>query len=179
MDKRPLNDETVTQQLAAAEASARTERDAGLRAIAVRYDVTAARILLELSNGYLLGVPIATLPDLATATPQQLAQMEISPQGGVLRVPALDADYSVPGLVFAMSASEIGRRGGLASSALKKQSSRRNGAKGGRPKKSATDSKVAVELPALAPTAETEAVAVAEKVLGAPPKLIIGTDGQT
>jgi hypothetical protein len=43
--------------------------------------------VLELTNGYLLGIPITALPDLAGATSAQLAGVELSGAGMALRVP--------------------------------------------------------------------------------------------
>lgn len=134
MSKR-LTATEILAQLPAARRRAARERQDGLRALSVRYDRKAARIVLELSNGFSCGVPIAALKQVAEATPAQLATVSLSPEGGALRIDALDADYSVAGLVSSMSARELGRRGGRARSAAKARASRANGAKGGRPRR--------------------------------------------
>lgn len=125
----------ILAQLPAARRRAAQERKDGLRATSVRYDRKEARLVLNLSNGFLLGVPIAALKHIASATPAQLSTVELSHGGGALRIDALDADYSVPGLVFSMTAREVGRKGGRARSAAKARASRANGAKGGRPRR--------------------------------------------
>ena len=137
MTKR-LSATDILAQLPAARRRAARERQDGLRALSVRYDRKAARIVLELTNGFSCGVPVAALKHLVEATPAQLATVGLSPEGGALRIDALDADYSVAGLVSSMTARELGRRGGRARSAAKAQASRTNGAKGGRPRHSRT-----------------------------------------
>jgi len=134
MDKR-LSAAEVLAQLPAARRRAARERAAGLRANSVRYDRKTGRLILELSNGFLFGVPVASLAHIATANADQLASVELSPEGGVLRIEALDADYSVAGLVLSMSAGEVGRHGGKVRSAAKAKAARANGAKGGRPRR--------------------------------------------
>lgn len=44
-------------------------------------------------------VPAGLLEGLADAPPEALAEVEIVPGGEGLRFPALDADFSVPGLL--------------------------------------------------------------------------------
>ena len=138
MASRPSKAE-IFAQLPAARAREAAEREAGLRATAARYDRKTARFALELTNGYSLGVPIATLPALRNATQAQLSAVELSVTGSAIRIPALDADYSVPGLVLALTAREIGRSGGQVRSQAKSLAAKINGAKGGRPRLATTD----------------------------------------
>lgn len=135
MTKR-LTTTEILAQLPAARRRAAHERQDGLRASSVRYDRKAARFVLELTNGFSCGVPVAALEHIAKAKPAQLATVSLSPEGGALRIDAFDADYSVAGLVSSMTARELGRRGGRARSAAKVRASRINGAKGGRPRRS-------------------------------------------
>jgi hypothetical protein len=125
-------------QIARARARDARERKTGLRAVSARYDRRRSRIVLELATGYLFGVPVSALPHLEDATPAQLGEVEVSPEGGGLRFPSIDADYSVPGLILALTAREIGRNGGTVKSAAKTRAARANGAKGGRPRKQPT-----------------------------------------
>ena len=64
-----------------------------------------------------------------------LAAVEVSVTGSAIRIPALDADYGVPGLVLALTAREVGRRGGQVRSKAKSLAAKVNGATGGRPRK--------------------------------------------
>lgn len=134
MASRPTEAE-ILAQIPAARARATAEREAGLRAKAARYDRKTGRFVLELTNGYVLGVPVNTLPALGKATQGQLAAVELSATGSAIRIPGLDADYSVPGLVLALTAREVGRRGGQVRSRAKSLAAKANGAKGGRPRK--------------------------------------------
>lgn len=52
---------------------------------------------LALSDGRTLGVPLAWFPRLLSATPEQLAQVEIIPYG--LHWAELDEDISIPALL--------------------------------------------------------------------------------
>ena len=91
MARRPSEAE-ILSQIPAARARATAERDAGLRATAARYDRKAGRLLLELTNGYAVGVPVTTLPALRNATSAQLTAVELSSTGSAIRIPAFDAD---------------------------------------------------------------------------------------
>lgn len=127
----------ILAQIPAARARAAEARRAGLVATGVRYDRKSARLVLELTNGYQLAIPVAVLPHIAQATQAQLAAVELSPEGWGIHFEALDADYEVAGLVLTLGARESGRRGGSAVSEKKASAARRNGAKGGRPRKRA------------------------------------------
>jgi hypothetical protein len=62
--------------------------------------------------------------------------VELSPAGWLIVFPALDADYSVAGLlreIFGFTAQQ--RRAGATKSPARAAASRANGKKGGRPKK--------------------------------------------
>ena len=67
-----LDDEEFERQLLAARQRFTEEHAAGLHASSVRYHTRSRRFVLELSNGYLFGVPVDTLPDLAEATHDRL-----------------------------------------------------------------------------------------------------------
>jgi hypothetical protein len=108
----------------------------------VSYDRRSGRLVLELTNGYQLRIPVSSLPDLADATQAQLAAVELGPEGHSLWFEELDADYSVPGLVLSLGMREAGRRGGSVTSEAKAEAARKNGARGGRPRKTAGVRKV-------------------------------------
>lgn len=115
-------------------------RAAGLRATWATYDATQQRVVLELINGYSFGIPLARLPEIASASARELAAVEVVGAGSILHWEALDADYSIPALITtgvgtASAAREFARRGGRATSEAKAAAARANGAKGGRPRK--------------------------------------------
>jgi len=61
----------------------------------VRFDENA--MWLDLSDGRILGVPLAWFPKLLSATPEQLARYELSARG--IHWDELDEDLSVQGLL--------------------------------------------------------------------------------
>jgi hypothetical protein len=97
--------------------------------------------VLELTSGYLLGIPVQALPHLADAHGEELTAVQLSSGGEAIRFPSLDANYSVPGLVLSMTAREVGRQGGQVRSEAKAHAAKANGAKGGRPRLSGRDEK--------------------------------------
>lgn len=130
----------ILAQLPAAQARATRARATGRRAVSARYDGQNGRIVLELSNGYLFGLPVGAVPALAHATPEQLAAVEVSPGGSGLHWEALDVDLSVPGLLLAalepsQQRRELARLAGQVTSPAKGAAARANGAKGGRPRR--------------------------------------------
>ncbi len=138
--RTPIAD--ILAQIPAARAAEKRDRRAGLRATSARYDRKSARIILETTNGYLFGFPVSAIPALGEATPKQLAQMELEPGGGGLHWEKLDADLSVPGLLLSSlgrreKLTEFARAAGKTKSPAKAAASRANGAKGGRPRKTA------------------------------------------
>lgn len=135
-----LSDADIIAQIPAARDRGERRRRAGLLAKSVTYDRRSARLLLELTNGALLGVPTASLAQLARATPSQLADVQLTPSGGALHFEALDADFSIPGLVLATIGSRLIAKafagsGGSVTSEAKTRAARLNGAKGGRPRR--------------------------------------------
>lgn len=115
---------------------------AGQYAEAAWYDPTTARLMLTLSNGVLVGIPIAGITYLKDATPAQLQAVELTPTGSGVSWRALDVDLGVPGLIrdafgTQVFARALGQMGGRATSPAKARSSKVNGAKGGRPRKHA------------------------------------------
>lgn len=111
------------------------------RAVSARYDRQADRIAIELANGCTFLFPPVIAQDLQDATPDQLADIEVSPAGLALHWPQIDVDFSVAGLVAGIFGTarfmEARRRGGQSRSAAKTAEARENGKKGGRPRKSA------------------------------------------
>jgi Protein of unknown function (DUF2442) len=113
------------------------------RAVSARYERHGGRIVVSLSNGLDLGVPVAMAQGLAGAKASDLAAIEITPTGLGLHWPKLDADLYLPSLLQGLfgtrrwMASLLGKAGGSATSPAKKAASRANGRRGGRPRKEA------------------------------------------
>ena len=109
------------------------------RAAAARYDRAAGRVVVELENGCTFAFPPRLAQGLEGASDDQLAAVEILGQGYGLHWEQLDVDLSLPGLMAGIFGTKawMARRAGRATSPAKAAAARANGAKGGRPRKSA------------------------------------------
>jgi hypothetical protein len=108
--------------------------------LSVRFDKPSGRIVVEFANGAAFMVPARSLEGLTEATDEQLAEVVLLGETG-LHWESLDVDYSISGLMSGVFGSrafiDAQRRGGQSKSLAKTTASRANGAKGGRPPKSA------------------------------------------
>lgn len=113
-------------------------------AVSAEYDASQNRLVVGLSNGVVIMVPVHLLEELAEAGAHDLAEIEISPAGLGLHWPRLDADVYVPALMQGVfgtrrwMAAQLGASGGRATSKAKADAARANGRKGGRPPRSAS-----------------------------------------
>jgi hypothetical protein len=140
MDKWKLNKKTIKGQIAKAKEQTRLADEVEPRAETAYYDRSADRIVVELSNGADFRFSPSAVQELVSASPDELAGVEISPSGRTLRWQSLDADLSLPGLMAGIFGTKIwmahlGRIGGQATSQAKTDAARLNGIKGGRPTK--------------------------------------------
>ena len=130
-------------QLEAAEARGRRLLATEPRAAAAHYDRATGRVVVELRNGCSYAFPARLVQDLQGASDEGLADIVVDGHGFNLHWPALDADLYVPALVsgifgtHAWMTRELARVAGRATSAAKAAAARKNGAKGGRPRKAA------------------------------------------
>ncbi len=97
-------------------------------------------LIIVFSNHRRLVLPVEDLQGLEQATHEQLAEYELVGRGTGISFPALDADFYVPALIEGVYGTrrwmaELGKKGGGAKTEAKREAARRNGAKGGRPKK--------------------------------------------
>lgn len=126
------------QDIQAARARMAERRDAS-HAVAARFDRRLHSLVIRLSSGVQLAVPVRLIEGLSGASAEALAEISISPSGLGLHWPQLDADVYVPALLQGVfgspgwSAREAGKVGGQARSAAKTTAARENGKKGGRP----------------------------------------------
>jgi hypothetical protein len=120
-------------------ATARVNRSPGVTK--AFFDPQQARVVLELNTGMVLTFPVQDIEGLSHATPQDMQEIEISPSGLGIHVPALDVDLYIPSLLQGFMgtkqwmAAQMGQTGGKATSAAKAAAARANGKLGGRPKK--------------------------------------------
>jgi hypothetical protein len=111
------------------------------RARAARYDRKSGRVHVDLTNGCSFAFPARKAQGLELASDAELAQVEILGLGLGLHWERLDVDLSVPGLLAGLFGTKAymdrqrAARAGTATSAAKAEAARRNGAKGGRPRK--------------------------------------------
>ena len=116
-------------------------RQAGPSAVTARYDRRSKRVVVRLGSGLDIAFSPSSLQGLENATPDQLAKIEISPSGFGLHFPQLNADIYLPGLLEgllgsrAWMAARLGAQGGKATSPAKAAAARKNGTRGGRPRK--------------------------------------------
>lgn len=129
-------------QFEQAEERARKQREAGYVRFA-RYDRNRGRVILVFNTGVEMSFPTSLAEGLAHALPEDLSLIEISPSGLGLRWPRLDADFFVPALMQGIfgskswMAAQMGAAGGKSRSAAKAAAARKNGRKGGRPRRAA------------------------------------------
>jgi hypothetical protein len=115
-------------------------REAG-HVVSARYDPRRSRVVIGLNTGVQVTFPVQLAEGLAGAVPDDLADIEISPTGLGLYWPRLDADVYVPALLQGVFGSkrwmarQLGASGGTARTEAKAAASRKNGCKGGRPRK--------------------------------------------
>ena len=111
------------------------------RAIAARYDAASGRVIVDLANGCTFAFPARALQGLGAASEEDLGGVEVQGAGHGLHWEALDADFTVPGLLMglfgtrAWMAREQARRAGASTSPAKAAAARENGKRGGRPRR--------------------------------------------
>lgn len=136
MVKINLTDAQIEAARKAGEAALNKE----FHAAAAWYEIERDLVWIETTTGIYHGVPSERLQGLTGATPDQLADIEVSSQGTGIHWPQLDADLTVQGMLSGIYGSkawmaELGKQGGKSKSLQKAIAARVNGQKGGRPKK--------------------------------------------
>jgi hypothetical protein len=112
-------------------------------AVRARYDRRSNRIRIHFSTGLDVSFSPRDAEGLEKATSAQLAKIEISPSGFGIHFPRIDGDLYLPGLLMGFlgsrnwMAARLGALGGKSRSAAKRAAAKKNGRRGGRPKKSA------------------------------------------
>jgi hypothetical protein len=127
----------------AAEAQGRELLRSEPRAVAASYDKTTGRVTIDLVNGCSYVFPAQRVQDLNGASHDDLGGIEVDGAGFNLHWPKLDVDLYVPALIAGVfgtrdwTARELARMAGRSTSPAKSAAARSNGAKGGRPRKTA------------------------------------------
>ena len=137
-----LTEENLKEDIAKAKEAGKKADATEPRALSVEYDQDNDLIVIQLKNGAIFSFPPKLAQGLEAATPEQLADVWIPPSGSSVHWERLDADFGIPELLAGIFGTkswmaELGRKGGQVTSSAKSAAARKNGKKGGRPKKNA------------------------------------------
>jgi hypothetical protein len=139
MDYPSLTDEEIFAMMPASEEAERIADITEPRAKSAYYDPATRRIVVELKLGSAIAFPTSLYPDLDRLTPEELATMELAPNGEALLWEEYDVGYEIAGIVVDILGDAMLRafasRGGSSTSERKAAAARANGRKGGRPRK--------------------------------------------
>jgi hypothetical protein len=110
------------------------------KAVAASYRAKDDAVVIKFISGVVLTIPRKLLQGLESATRSQLSEVEIVEAQSGLHWESLDVNLYIPSLidgVFGNRAwmSTLGKAGGTSRSKAKQTAARRNGRKGGRPRK--------------------------------------------
>ncbi|MGA9672834.1 MAG: DUF2442 domain-containing protein [Terracidiphilus sp.] len=115
-------------------------RDSGPVAQRVDHVPDLNLLIVRLSNGRRLVLPVEDLQGLGQATHAQILNVELLGGGTGIRFPEIDVDLYVPALIEGVYGNrrwmaQLGKKGGSARSEAKRRAAQTNGAKGGRPRR--------------------------------------------
>jgi hypothetical protein len=110
------------------------------RVVAAHYDAPLDEVIVRFENGTRVVFPRRLLEGLAAASADEMRNIVIAGPGTGIYWPRLDVAHSVRGLMDGVFGTrrwmqELGRRGGTTKTPEKIAAARRNGKKGGRPRK--------------------------------------------
>jgi hypothetical protein len=116
--------------------------DSDPRALAVEHIPALKLLIVGLSNQRRLVLPIEDMQGLGNATHKQIQNYELLGHGTGISFPDLDVDLYVPALIEGVYGNrrwmaQLGRMGGSARTEAKRKAAKANGAKGGRPARTA------------------------------------------
>lgn len=115
------------------------------RALSVTHVPDLKLLIVGLSNGRRLVLPIEDIQGLGGATHSQIQNYELLGNGTGICFPDLDVDLYVPALIESVYGNrrwmaQLGKKGGSAKTEAKRRAAKANGARGGRPRRAATAS---------------------------------------
>ena len=124
----------------------RARLDALPKASSAKYNKASKRLILNLTNGVTLFVPVDLIQGLQTDSAEALSDFDLVSEGSQIHWHTLDVQFYVKSLLEGVFGTpkwmdnlkthyaKIGAKGGASQSEAKKLSSRENGKKGGRPR---------------------------------------------
>jgi hypothetical protein len=101
-----LDEATLKTAIAKAREAAVIANAAEPRAESAYYDKSSDRIVINLKSGAIYSFPPVLAQGLAGASPEDLAEVEVTPSGDGLHWEKLDADFSVPALLAGVFGTE-------------------------------------------------------------------------
>jgi hypothetical protein len=119
--------------------------DSEPRAQSVAHIPDLKLLIVGLSNGRRLVLPIEDIQGLGSATHSQIQNYELLGNGTGISFPDLDVDLYVPALIEGVHGNrrwmaQLGKKGGSAKTEAKRRAAKANGARGGRPRRTAVAS---------------------------------------
>ncbi|WP_449419315.1 DUF2442 domain-containing protein [Phormidium nigroviride] len=99
MDNLELKEEQLRAEIANAREAAVIANASEQRAESAYYDWDADKITINLKHGIIFSFPPNIAQGLAGASPEDLAEVEVTPSGAGLHWEKLDADLSIPSLL--------------------------------------------------------------------------------
>ena len=99
MDNTDINEETLKDAIARAREAAAIAEAKRPRADSAYYDWNSGKITINLQHGASFSFPPEIAQGLTDASPEELAEVEVTPSGAGLHWEKLDADLSIPSLL--------------------------------------------------------------------------------
>ena len=114
--------------------------DNDLHARTVQYVPFLKILIIGLSNGRRIALPIEDVPELQKATKKVLQNCELAGRGTAINFPDIDVALPIDGIIEGVYGksrwrAELGQKGGSSKTETEWRASRADGKKGGRPKK--------------------------------------------
>lgn len=96
---KELTEENLQEQIARAKQAWKTAEATELRAESVEYDRSEDLIVIKLKNAAIFCFPPRLAQGLGGASPEQLADVWLPPNGSSVHWESLDVDFGIPELI--------------------------------------------------------------------------------